>query len=178
MSLSSSTSTCHSVEFARLAHVLSAPPEIELRRAEHVTRLGKHRLAALGQPADVVGMAVGDHDHVDVLSLVAGLRQPRGQMALGHPAAQLLVLAAQGAVAGVEQHQLLAGVHKGWNERMLKAVGLDAVGTGQLLRGLRRLIAGETGIQPLADDFAVHHIGDLETAELEAIDSGLHFALH
>ena len=99
-------------------------------------------------------------------------------MAVGQPVAQLLVLAAQGAIAGVEQHQLPAGVHKGWNERMLKAVGLDVVGAGQFLCGFRQLIAAETGIQPVADDFAVHNIGDLESAKLEAVDGGLHFALH
>src|SRR5689334_1682384 len=38
------------IELARLAHVLAALPEIELGRAEHVARIGKHRLAALGQP--------------------------------------------------------------------------------------------------------------------------------
>jgi hypothetical protein len=57
-------------------------------------------------------------------------------MAVGQPAVQLVMLSAQDAVAGVEQHQLFAGVHNGWNERMLKAVGIDVVGAGQFLHGL------------------------------------------
>ena len=43
---------------------------------------------------------------------------------------------------------------------------------------LRWLIAAETGVQPVADDFAVHDIGDLEAAKLEAVDRVLHFTLH
>ena len=69
------------VELARLAHVLALVPEIELGGAEHIARVGKHQLAGLGQPADVIGMAVRDDDDVDVLRLVAGLRQPRDQIA-------------------------------------------------------------------------------------------------
>jgi hypothetical protein len=48
----------------------------------------------------------------------------KSQMAVWQTAAQPLVIAAQGAVAGIEQHQLLAAVHNGWNER------LDAIGAG------------------------------------------------
>jgi hypothetical protein len=128
-------------------------------------------------PPDVVGMAVGDDDDVDVFRIVAGLLQARDQLAVRHSATQLFVLPAQGAVAGIEQHQLLTRIHQGWNERMLKTVSLDLIGAGQFLRGLRRLIAADTGMQPVADDLAVHNVGDLEAAELDAVDSGLHLTL-
>src|SRR5882672_7928684 len=59
-----------------------------------------------------------------------------------------------------------------------EAVGLDVVGASQLPRRIRRLIAAEAGMQPLADDLAVQDIDDLEAAELEPVDTGLHFALH
>src|SRR5882672_7928683 len=52
-----------------------------------------------------------------------------------------------------------------------EAVGLDVVGASQLPRRIRRLIAAEAGMQPLADDLAVQDIDDLEAAELE-IGSG------
>src|ERR1051326_3355754 len=70
------------IELARLAHVLAALPEIELDRAEHVARVGEYRLAALGEPADVVGVAVRDDDHIDVGRLVAGLPEPLDQVAV------------------------------------------------------------------------------------------------
>src|ERR1700733_14186755 len=167
-----------SAEFTRLADALAASPEVELCDPEHVTRVGKCRSAAVGQPTDVVRMAMGDDDQVDVLRLVAGLRQALDQMAVGQPAEPLLVLAAQRAVAGIEQHQLLAGVHNGWNEGMLEAASFDSISVGQLVHGIYWLIAAETGMQPLADNFAVQNISDLESTELEAIDSGLVFALH
>ena len=61
---------------------------------------------------------------------------------------------------------------------MLKAVDLDAVGAGQFFGGLGRLVTADTGMQPVADDFAVHDVGDLEAAKLEAVDCGLQFTLH
>ena len=63
------------IELARFAHVLAALPEIELGRAENIARIREERLAAVGQAADMVGMAVRDHDDVDVRRLIAGLRQ-------------------------------------------------------------------------------------------------------
>ncbi len=166
------------VELARLAHVLALLPEVEIGGAEHITRLREHRHAALGQPADMIGMAVGDHHHVDVLRLVAGLRHARDQIARRQPAFKLLVLVAQRAVAGVEQHQLLAGIDHRRRERMLVAVGLDAVGRGERLHLAGCRLAAEAGAEPGADDLAVHDGGDLEAAELEAVDGRLHFALH
>ena len=166
------------IELARLAHILAALPEIELCSAEHVTRIGKHRLAALRQPADVVGMAVSDDDHIDIFRIVAGLLHALDQLPFRHAAAQLLVLVAQAPVAGIEQHELTAGVHERRNERMLKTVGVDAVDPRQILDRARRLIAADARMQPVADDLAVHDVGDLEVAELEAVDRGLQFALH
>ena len=80
------------IEFARLAHVLAALPEIELGGAEDIARIGKDRLAAVHQAADMIGMAVRDHDNVDVGRLVAGLRQAFDQPAFRQPAAQLRVV--------------------------------------------------------------------------------------
>ena len=87
------------------------------------------------------------------------------------------MLAAQRAVAGIEQHQLPAGVHQGRNERMLEAIDFDVVAARHVLRGLRRLITAESGIQPVADDLAVHDIGDLEAAKPEAVDRWVAFRL-
>ena len=166
------------IELARLAHVLALVPEIELGGADDIARVGKHRLAALGQSADMVWVAVGEDDHVDVFRLVAGLRHARDQVARRQPAFELLVLVAQRAVAGVEQHQLLAGIDHRRSERMLVAVGFDAVRGGERLYLAGCRLAAETGAEPGADHLAVHDGGDLEAAELEAVDGRLHFALH
>ncbi len=96
----------------------------------------------------MVGMAVGDHHHVDVLRLVAGLRHARDQVARRQAALHLLVFVAQRAVAGVEQHQLLAGIDQHRRERMLVAVGVDTVGLGQRLDLLRPASPPKRGVSP------------------------------
>ena len=49
---------------------------------------------------------------------------------------------------------------------------------GERLHLAGRRIAAEAGAEPGADHLAVHDGGDLEAAELEAVDGRLHFALH
>src|ERR1700694_380664 len=108
------------IEFTRLAHV-AALPEIELRSAEHVPGIRKYRFAAFHQSADMIGMAVRDNHHVDILRLIAGLAQPLDQTPVWQPASKRLVLALQRAVAGVEQDELPSGIDQAGNERMLVA---------------------------------------------------------
>ena len=166
------------IEFARLAHVLAALPEIELGGAEDIARIGKDRLAAVHQAADMIGMAVRDHHDVDVGRLVAGLRQACDQPAFRQPAAQLRIVPRQRPVAGVEQDDLFAGVDHGRNERMHIAVRFDAVALAKALRLLGAAVRAEARVQAVTDHLAVEDIGDLKAAELEAINGGLQFALH
>src|SRR5476649_1046113 len=91
------------IEFARLANVFALLPEIEIGGAEHITRLGKYRLAAFGHAPDVIGMAVGDDDDIDILRPVAGLRHAIDQFARRQTALELLVLGRKRAVAGVDR---------------------------------------------------------------------------
>ena len=78
-------------------------------------------------------MAVREGDDVDVLRLVAGLRHALDQMSVRHAALQRFIVLRQRAVAGVEQHDLLAGVDQHRHERMLELVGIDVVRLGQRL---------------------------------------------
>ena len=61
---------------------------------------------------------------------------------------------------------------------MFKAVGLDVIGVGQVLRSIHRLIPPETRMQLVADDLAVQNVGNFETAKLETVDRRLQFSLH
>ena len=166
------------VELARLAHVLALVPEIELGGAEYVAGVREHRLSALGQAADMIGMTVRDDHDVDILRLVAGLRHARDQLARRQAAFELLVLGRERAIAGIEQHQLLAGIDHRRREWMEIAVGVDAVGGGQRLHFVGMRFAAERGRQPRADHMAVHDGRDFETAKLEAVDIRQHFTLH
>src|SRR5512144_3333707 len=65
------------IEFPRLADVLAALPEVEIGGAEHVAGFRKDRFATLCQPTNVVWMAMGKDNHIDVFWLVAGCRQSR-----------------------------------------------------------------------------------------------------
>ncbi len=58
------------------------------------------------------------------------------------------------------------------------AVRFDAVIVAQALRLLGAVLRSEARVQAIADHLAVQDIGDLEAAELEAIDGRLQFALH
>ncbi len=58
------------------------------------------------------------------------------------------------------------------------AVRLDAVPLAKVLRLLGAVLRSEARVQAVTNDLAVQDIGDLEAAELEAINGGLQFALH
>src|SRR5581483_2304785 len=165
------------IKLARLANVLAAFPEIELGGAENVARIGIDRLAAVDQAADMIRMAVGDHDHVDILGLVAGLRQAFGEMAIGYAVAQLFVVAAQSSVAGVEEDDFTAGIHHRRDEWMLVAARVDAVVASQCMHGFGRVLGAERRVQAFTHDLAVEDAGDLEAAERETIDARLQRAL-
>ncbi len=132
-----------SIELPRLPH-LATQPEIEFRRSEYIARLGKHRRAGFHQPADMIGMTVGDDDDIDIFRPIAELAHPLDQAPIRQAATKRFALALQGAVAGVEQHQLRPGMHQDWNERMFVAKGIDPVGAGQRLHllGHRRAAMG------------------------------------
>src|ERR1051325_2031356 len=88
-------------------------------------------------------MAVRDDDHVHVARLVAGWAEPLDQPAIGHAGAQLLALAPQRAVAGIEQHKFLPGIHEGRDERMFITQRIDAVGARERLHLFGRPFAAE-----------------------------------
>src|ERR1700676_2727072 len=92
------------IEFSRLAHV-AVLPEIELYSAEHVPRIRKYRFAAFHQSADMIGMAVRDNHHVDILRLIAGLAQPLDQAPVWQPASKRLrrALPRAGARGGTDE---------------------------------------------------------------------------
>src|SRR5690349_7397867 len=79
------------IEFSGLAHVLAAFPEIEFRRTEYITRIGKNRLAAFGESADMVGVPVRGDNDVDIGRFVAGHRQPGRRLTGRKPLAELLI---------------------------------------------------------------------------------------
>ena len=83
------------IELARLAHVLAALPEVELGGAEDVTGVREHRLAAVHQAADVVGMAVGDDHDIDIATAYSRLAPWRRPGRLRYAAAQLRIVARQ-----------------------------------------------------------------------------------
>ena len=56
--------------------------------------------------------------------------------------------------------------------------GLSPSFGGEAAASEVKALAAETGAEPGADYLAVHDGGDLEAAELEAVDGRLHFALH
>jgi hypothetical protein len=60
---------------------------------------------------------------------------------------------------------------------MLEAVAIDMIGAGERVHRLGRGIAAEIRMQPLAQRLAVQESGDLEAAQLEAVNSRLQFAL-
>jgi hypothetical protein len=57
---------------------------------------------------------------------------------------------------------------------MLVTIGFYVIGAAKLAYLLDRTSSSVAWMQPFADHFSVHYIGDLEAAELEAVDSWLH----
>ena len=126
----------------------------------------------------MIGMAVGGHHDVDIARFIAGRAKPFAQVAVNAAGAQLFEIAAQKAVAGVEQHDLFAGVDQSRREWMHIAVRIDAVGDAQRARLVGGMFRTVTRMQAFADRLAVENGGDFEFAELEAIDGPLQFTLH
>jgi hypothetical protein len=119
-------------------------------------------LPALISP-DVIGMAMGEGDDVDVLGLIAGLAEPLDQMAVRHAPAQCFVIACERAVAGVEQNKFLAGVDDRRNERMFELVRIDIVHPGEFFDcagGAAAMDARKT----ITYDGAVEHVHHFEAA--------------
>src|SRR5262249_44160273 len=121
------------IKLARLSHVLAALPEIELGGPKYITRIRKNWLIAFNQAPNVVGVSMCDDNNVDVLWHVSRSRESRDHLSGRKSLAELLIFARKRAVAGVEQHQLLAGVHKRWNIGMLEPSGVDIVGSRKRL---------------------------------------------
>ena len=101
----------------RFCHVVGAQPVIGLLllRAHH--GVGKHQLAVSDQPADVVGVHVGDVDFIDLLGRIAGRLQVGGEFAK--------VRSEVAGRASVDQHQLAAsidqeGIERGFQRRRHK----------------------------------------------------------
>ena len=59
----------------------------------------------------MIGMSMCDDNNVDILRPVTGGREPPDHLSGRKPLAEVFVFARKRAVASVEQHQLLAGVH-------------------------------------------------------------------
>src|SRR5258708_28370517 len=92
------------IEFSCIAHV-TALPEIEFSSAEHIARIGKDRFSAFHQPSDMVGIAVRNDDHVNILRLIARLAQPLDQEPVWQPTSKRLVLPLQPPLARLPKNQ-------------------------------------------------------------------------
>ena len=78
-------------------------PKIPLGLPHHIARVGEDRRArAIGRAADVIGVAVGQHDRVDVGGRHAHRREVIDQLAVGGREAR----------AGIDKQPILAGVHE------------------------------------------------------------------
>jgi hypothetical protein len=143
---------------------------VELHLAEHITCVGVGRLAAFAfhGPADVVRVAVGDDDDVDLLALVAGRDQELGQLA-GRRHSGL-------AVAGIEQDKFPAGIDDRVGEYGLELGRRQPIGLGISLHGLGRLVGAEGRMRPVPHPVAVEDVGHLEAAELESVDCGARYS--
>src|SRR5262249_54914401 len=168
--------TQFTIKLARLSHVLAALPEIELGSPKYITRIRKNWLIAFNQAPNVVGVSMCDDNNVDVLWHVSRSRESRDHLSGRKSLAELIIFARKRAVAGVEQHQLLAGVHKRWNIGMLEPSGVDIVGSRKGLYFVSGGISTVMRVQSFADCFGIQNGSDLEPAELETVNCGLQFA--
>jgi len=84
----------------------------------------------------------------------------------------------QRAIAGIEQYELLAGIDQGRDEWMLIVVGIDVIGEAKVARFVGAALRPETGVETLANRFAVEDVCDFEISERESINGGLHCTLH
>ena len=135
--------------------MLAAFPEIKLGCTEYIAGVRKYRLSTFNQTADVVWVAVRNDNNVDILRLVSGSREAFGSSLPGwQPFAELLVLAWKSPIAGVEQNQLLPGIHKRWNVGMFEPLGIDIVGAGERVHLINRSIRAILRVQTLANRLA------------------------
>ncbi len=112
----------------------------------------------------MVGMAMGDDDEVDVLTLQAGLiqldREPSG------------IRAAARAIAAVEDDNLLARVYDDRRKGRLDLCVRQKVLDRPCLDRLGRLVLSEGRVRPIRLNGAVEDRGDLELPQLRPVDRG------
>ena len=146
-----------------LADILALDPVVIFGAAEDIAGIGEGRLAAFDEAGDVIGMAVGEDDDVDVLRRIAGGGQQGKEPADA-------VLAAELAIARIEEDQLAAGVEDGRRISVLEHLRRQAVGDAEGVNLLGGDIRAEARMRTLALGDAVEDVGQLEIAELEAVD--------
>ena len=96
----------------RTRQALGRRPETILRLADDVAGIGEGGLAVRCHAANVIGVAMGDHHHVDLVWRDAGRREALRQLA-----------ARCSTQPGVEEHQFLAGVDDDRHEHVHGDVG-------------------------------------------------------
>ena len=128
------------------------------RRARRVSRnrtrlhriiagVRKNRLSTFNQTAYVSGWQCV----MTTTSISSGLypaaARPFSRLPGWQPFAELLVLAWKSPIAGVEQNQLLPGIHKRWNVGMFEPLGIDVVGAGSACTSSSRSIRAILRVQ-------------------------------
>ncbi len=150
--------------FGRLGHVVIIHPERPFRRRHHDLGIGVGQRAVLAaQAIDVVAVEVADDDDVDRLRVDPGGGEVGDKLAGGW--------GPELAVARIQQHQFGTSVDHEGSKR-----------DGHLVRGQERVLQrllhiGERGVADKAVGEgaigdAVGGGGDLEAAELHAVDAG------
>ncbi|MEZ5906758.1 MAG: hypothetical protein R3C69_17245 [Geminicoccaceae bacterium] len=117
----------------------------------------------------MIAVEMRDDHPVDLLGGIAGIGDRLDQTPLGEP---------PGTVAGVEENELLAGVHEQRREGDLHAARRQEVLLGIGRDGLGRLVVAEDRVGPVELDRAVEQGRNLEIAELETIEGGPRRAQH
>ena len=89
----------------------------------------------------MIGVSVRDDNDVNVLcGLYPAAAKPIRGLARRKALAQLFIFARKRAVASIEQHQLLAGIHKRRNVGMLEPLGIDIVRACKSLHLISRCV--------------------------------------
>src|SRR5262245_5689666 len=157
------------VLFACLAHV-ALFPEVELRLAEGNSCIRIGWLTIVHQAADVVGMAVGDDDHVHLLRRISCSHDKIPKVACGGQAPL--------SVARIEQNQLLASVDERGNEMVIEIRCRQTIHLQEVVHVFGRLILSKGRMWARSYAKAVEDLGHLEAAELKAIDLRAQHAQH
>ena len=157
--------------FGWAGHALRRRPEIMLVGSRHIGCVREGRIAAHHQPADMVGVVVGDDHLVDLLRRIAGgLQGVVDQVAgIGHACI---------AVAGVEQHQFRTGIDDYRGERDLQLVDGEEVGLRLRLELFLGGVGAEDALRVFNGDRAVIDGGEGEVAQLEATMGRAFHILH